>query len=47
MKRCRQQTKDLHIIFIDLKKAYDKVTRNINVVSFAEAQSLIKVHYPH
>jgi hypothetical protein len=29
MKRCREQKKDLHMIFIDLKKAYDKVHRNV------------------
>jgi hypothetical protein len=29
MKRYREQNKDLHIVFIDLENAYDKVTRNI------------------
>jgi hypothetical protein len=29
MERCREQKKDLHIVFIDLEKSYDKVTRNI------------------
>jgi hypothetical protein len=29
MKTCREQNKDMHIIFIDLKKAYDKVPRNV------------------
>jgi hypothetical protein len=29
MKRYREQNKDLHMVFIDLENAYDKVTRNI------------------
>jgi hypothetical protein len=29
MERCREQKKNLHIIFIDLEKSYDKVTRNV------------------
>jgi hypothetical protein len=29
MKRCREQKKDLYMIFIDLEKTYDKVTRNV------------------
>jgi hypothetical protein len=29
MERCREQKKDIHMIFIDLKKAYDKVSRNV------------------
>jgi hypothetical protein len=29
MKRCREQKKDMHMIFIDLEKTYDKVTRNV------------------
>jgi hypothetical protein len=29
MERCREQSKDLDMIFIDLKNAYDKVSRNV------------------
>jgi hypothetical protein len=29
MDKCREQKKDLYMIFIDLKKAYDKVRRNV------------------
>jgi hypothetical protein len=29
MERCREQKKDIHMVFIDLEKVYDKVLRNI------------------
>ena len=29
MERFREQKKDLHLVFIDLEKAYDKISRNI------------------
>jgi hypothetical protein len=29
MKRHREQKKNLHMIFIDLEKSYDKIPRNI------------------
>jgi hypothetical protein len=29
MERCKEQKKDLHMVFIDLKKVYDKVIRNV------------------
>jgi hypothetical protein len=29
MERCREQKKDLHIIFINLENVYDKVSRNV------------------
>ena len=29
MERFREQKKHLHLVFIDLKKAYDKILRNV------------------
>jgi hypothetical protein len=29
MKRCREQKKDMYMIFIDMEKTYDKVPRNV------------------
>jgi hypothetical protein len=29
MERCKEQKKHLHMVFIDLEKAYDKASRNV------------------
>jgi hypothetical protein len=43
MKRYMEQKKDMHIIFIDLEKTYDKVPRNVMWWVLLKH----KVHYPH
>jgi hypothetical protein len=43
MERYKEQKKDLHMVFIDLEKAYYKILRN--VLWWALEPS--KVHYPH
>jgi hypothetical protein len=49
MKRCREQKKGMHKIFIDLEKAYDKVTRNVMLWALHEVSlkyiTLIKDMY--
>jgi hypothetical protein len=34
MERCREKKKDMHMIFIDLENAYDKVRRNVTWWAF-------------
>jgi hypothetical protein len=43
MQRCREQKKDLHMIFIDLKKACDKVP--MNVIWWALHKHKISIKY--
>jgi hypothetical protein len=47
MKRHREQKKDLHMIFIDLEKAYDKILRNIMWWALKRKTSSNKVRYPY
>jgi hypothetical protein len=42
MERCREQKKDLHMVFIDLEKAYNKVFRNIMWWALQKHKVLIK-----
>jgi hypothetical protein len=44
MKRYREQKKDMHMIFIDLKNAYDKVSRNIMWWTLYHCMGLNHVH---
>ena len=46
MERFREQKKDLHLVFIDLEKAYDKILKNVMWWSFGQT-SPIKVRDPH
>jgi hypothetical protein len=45
MERHREQKKDLHMIFIDLEKAYDKI--KYYVVGAQKETSPNKVRYPY
>jgi Reverse transcriptase (RNA-dependent DNA polymerase) len=42
MKRYREHKNDLHMIFIDLKKTYDKISRNIMWYALEKKQVPIK-----
>jgi hypothetical protein len=46
MERYREQ-KDLHMIFIDLKKVYDKIPINIMWWALEKKTSPNKVRYPY
>ena len=44
MERYREQN-DIHMVFIDLKKAYDKISQN--VMWWALEKHKVPRHYPH
>jgi hypothetical protein len=43
MERYKEQKKDLHMVFFDLEKAYDKVPSNVMWWALQKQ----KIHYPH
>jgi hypothetical protein len=47
MERYKEQKKGMHMVFIDLKKAYDKIPRNVLLWALEKHKSPSKVHYPY